>query len=570
MVRRAGGYGALRYNGRALCVLVMICVSLALAPTAVATASPFTWTGEAVRPSWSAAENWEGGAAPSGSGPFALEFPRLLGCTSTCYDSRNDISGLTVESLSIDDGDRFTLEGEAIALGAGGLTASPASGSSGPAGDIFKLPIVLDAAQTWSIYGRDNVAENGVLLGEGLTGSSSPLTLDIGGEPEVYLASDTEVGSLAIDGMDPSKAGVFNGAVNLLGFQLNSQDGNPVNLNHIFLFGSGTLGPLTTETAELEAGESSYPTGNIETPNARFDSTSEVAFQIADTGTTPGVDYSQPSSQGPIQLDDASLVVIVKPPSPGAACPPLTPRQQYTFVSTTWSLLGVFGNAPEGSEIPITFAEACGTREAQKLRIEYHENGAMQTVTGTVVPAADGLPLPVDEVKVFEDTAPHWVGEQAARSGAEEVAAANAARKAREEAEAKAQVASTMPDAVQVTEVSLAGTGITVQSDGMALVKLDCIGSASCAGKLTLSATSTAKAKQKGSHTITIGTDEFLLASGKTTITHVKLNAAGRKLLANAHQHPAARLEIQKLTPAPERTLITNVHLIQQKTGSKR
>lgn len=571
-MHKAGRYGVSwcdRRNerieaARALIVLTMIGVSSALAPTAVATASPFTWTGAAATPNWSATENWEGGTAPSGSGPFALEFPRLPGCTNTCYYSRNDVSGLPVGSLRIDDGDEYWIEGEAITLGAGGLSASPASGSSGPAGDIFKLPIVLDAGQTWSIDGRGNIAENGVLLGGGLTGSSSPLTVDIGGEPLVYLASNTEVGQLAIDGTDTSKAGVFNGAVNLLGTQLNSQDGSPVSLNHIFLFGSGTLGPLTTETAELKVGKSSSPTGIIAASSATFGSGSEVTFQIAGTSTAPGVDYSQLTSQGPIQLGGASLFVTVGPPSPGASCPSLTPGQQYTLVSTTWSLLGAFGNAREGGEIPIRFAEACGTREAQKLRVQYHESGTTQTVTATV-PETGGLPIPPNHYNTFEK--PNAEGGVHAEmiAAAERLAESTAReRKAKEEAEAR------MRAAAAVGEVLLTGTGITVQSNGVALVKLDCIGNGSCAGKLTLSAASTTKEKKKRSRTITIGTDGFLLASGKTTIAHVKLNAAGRKLLANAHRRLAARLEIQKLTPAPEHTLITNVHLTQQKTYGKR
>jgi hypothetical protein len=550
-----------------LIVLAMICVSLTLALPAFATASLFTWTGAAAAPSWSASENWEGGVAPSGSGPVALEFLRLPGCINTCYDSKNDVSALPVESLSIDDGDEYTLDGEAITLGAGGLSASPASGSSGPSGDIFKLPIALAAAQTWSIYGRGDAAENGVLLRGGLTGSSSQLTVDIGGEPEVYLASNTEVGPLAIDGMDTSKAGVFNGAVNLLGFQLNSQDGNPVSLNHIFLVGSGTLGPLTTETAELEAGDGSYPTGNIETPSARFDSTSEVAFQIASTGTAPGVDYSQLSSQGPIQLDDASLAVTVRPPSAGAPCPSLTPGQQYTFVSTTWSLLGVFGNAPEGGEIPIRFVEACGTREVQKLRIEYHESGPAQTVTATVQ-GISGLPAPAKHYNEYEKPNAEgaiWGPISAARAVAEVTARE---QKAREEAEARMRAALAIK--ASIGEVSLLGSNIVVQSGGVALVKLDCIGNENCAGKLTLSVTSAVKEKKKRSHATLIGTEEFLLASGKETTAHVKLNAAGRKLLPSARQRLSARLEIQKLTPAPGRTQITNVHLSQQKSYSKK
>jgi hypothetical protein len=561
-VQRTNGRGALS-RGQcsklietvgALWLFALVYVSLA--PTAIASVSTLTWTGASGTPSWSAIENWEGGTVPSGSTPVALGFPRLPGCVGTCYRSRNDVSGQLVESLIVDDGDEYTIEGEEIVLGAEGLVAFPQSGSSGPAGDIFKLPIALEGAQTWSVFGRGNFAENGILVDGGLTGSSSPLTLDVGGAPLVYLASNAEVGSVAIDGTEKGRAGVFNGAVDLRGVQLNSQDGNSVVLNHVFLFGSGTLGPLTTETAELGVGNGSFPTGGIEASSATFDGNSEVDFQIAGAGTRPGVDYSQLSAHGEIQLGGASLIVALGPPSSGESCPSLTPGQLYTLVSTKGSLAGVFGNAPEGSELPVTFAKACGTREVQDLRIEYHESGATQTVTATV----QEIPLPIPPKYYNAYERPNAEGATwGPISSARAVAEATAARKAKEEAEAKMRAAAAAK--IPTGEVSLAGAGITVQGDGVALVKLDCVGSVSCAGKLTLSATSTAKGKRQRSRTVTIGTDVFLAADGNTTIAHVKLNEAGRKLLASAHQRLAARLEIQKLTPAPEQKQIANVHL---------
>jgi hypothetical protein len=550
-----------------LIVLAMAGVSLAFASTAVASASSFMWTGGAATPNWSAAENWEGGTAPIDPPPVALEFPRLPACIATCYDTRNDMSGLPVESLSVDDGDKYKLEGEQIALGAGGLTAFPASGSSGSAGDVFGLPIALDAEQIWSISGSDDLAANGVFIDGGLTGPpSSPLTLKIGGEPVVYLASDADVGPVTIDGADPSKAGVFNGVVNLRGFQLNSQDNNSVSLNHIFFFGNGTLGPLRTEAAELGVGIDSYPSGSIEASSATFDSASEVHFWIAGAGAAPGEDNSQLSADGQIQLGGASLFVSLGPPSAGAPCPSLAPGRTYTLISTTGALSGSFGNALENSEIPIEFAEACGEHEAQNLRIEYHESGTTQTVTATVK-VAGGLPAPEKHYNEYEK--PNAEGAiYDLISSAQAVAEAKAReQKAREETEDRMRAATAAK--ALTDEVSLAGTSITVQSDGVALVKLDCVGNGSCAGKLTLSATSTTKEKKK-SHTITIGTDEFLLASGKMTTAHIKLDTAGRKLLADAHQHLAARLEIQKLTPAPVHMFITSIHLTRQKAYSMR
>jgi hypothetical protein len=116
--------------------------------------------------------------------------------------------------------------------------------------------------------------------------------------------------------------------------------------------------------------------------------------------------------------------------------------------------------------------------------------------------------------------------------------------------------------------VSLAGTSVTVQSNGMALVKLDCIGIASCHGKLTLTGKSTPK-KGKKAKPETIGTATFSIPAGKTVTIELKLNATGRSLLGTAHGHLSASLRILKSSPAPSQTHTESVHLVQQKPHGK-
>lgn len=117
-------------------MLVLCCLALVAAASGVAAAAPFTWSGQAPQGSadWSTAANWQGGLAPELPGPVALSFPRLeaAACegaspSDSCYHASNDLGGLAVESLSLDDGDEYKLEGEAIGLGVGGLTAAPAA-----------------------------------------------------------------------------------------------------------------------------------------------------------------------------------------------------------------------------------------------------------------------------------------------------------------------------------------------------------------------------------------------------------------------------------------------------------
>ncbi len=376
----------------ALTIAASLALVLMLAPTASATTSPFVWTGNASGRDWSLAANWEGESAPSDSAPATLEFPRIPNCpgSSTCYISENNLSGLTAESIKIDNGDEYALVGNEITLGGGGLTAAPASGSSGPAGDLIDLPVQLSASQTWSIAGRSGggLGENGALVAGKLTGSSATaLTFEISNEAALLLYNETETGPATIGGADPDEAGIFNGFVEYFG-ELNSSNGNPVSLNHIFLIGNGAFGALSTNHAELDVGSASEPAGGIFADSATLDSGSEVGFQITGEGDTAGEDYSLLESSGPIELGNATLFVKVLPPKQHAECPSLRRGQTYTFVSTTGQLSGSFANAPEGGrEIEVGFAKECD-KSPRPMRIEYHETGATETVTGTVEAAA--------------------------------------------------------------------------------------------------------------------------------------------------------------------------------------
>ena len=150
------------------CVFAATAVMFALAaPAAVASGESFTWTGLASKgPEWSLAENWEANAAPApGAEIETLTFPRLTTppCsneefelpTSPCY-SWNNLGGLSVESITIDDGDYHFIGGEEELSLSRGLTAAPAAGSKGTAAAIIDLPLRLTKSQTWSVSGRGN------------------------------------------------------------------------------------------------------------------------------------------------------------------------------------------------------------------------------------------------------------------------------------------------------------------------------------------------------------------------------------------------------------------------------
>jgi hypothetical protein len=166
-------------------------------------------------------------------------------------------------------------------------------------------------------------------------------------------------------------------------------------------------------------------------------------------------------------------------------------------------------------------------------------------------------------------------GTAAAKKHAEEGAAEEKAKReveATRTAQSPLPVASSEPvPAPAAGGVSLGGTSITVLGNGTALVKLECLGIASCRGKLTLTAMRMTKAKGKGKEktsTVTIGTVSFSIVGDETKAVEVKLSATGHALLGADHGHLSAQLAILELVPEPANTRTVGVRLVQQK-GTK-
>jgi len=97
-----------------------------------------TWTG-VVSNVWSVAGNWSGSVPAAGDD---LVFP-ASGMNQT---TSNDLTpGMAFNSITITGG-KYTLNGNGIALGAGGLTLTSAT-----AFQTMNLPITLSAPQTWNL-----------------------------------------------------------------------------------------------------------------------------------------------------------------------------------------------------------------------------------------------------------------------------------------------------------------------------------------------------------------------------------------------------------------------------------
>jgi hypothetical protein len=379
-------------GGRCTSLVVVAC-ALALPSSALAL-TDFTWTGSAPvdTPGWSSSSNWVGGAAPSGS-VGTLTFPLLTSAactasppTATCAATTNDITGLNVNALSIDDGaqgsSNYQLSGNAITLGAGGLTASTTASSRGNAS--VRLPIVLGASQTWSIDGNNNLSQMGVYAA--VTGpSANTLGITLSHQTALGLNNnDVEVGPVTITG---ASAGNPNGVVGISGGGLNATNGNPVSLTDAGIVGyNGRVGSLTSTRGQIQIGLSgSAPAGTLSVEGAlTLDGATTVTMAINHAGTTAGTDYSQLSVTGSTNLANARLSLLGGGGS--GSCPALTLGDVATLVSSPAGLTGTFAGIPDGTTVSL----GCSPTNSPKLRINY----TPQAVTATVVASSTSPPPP--------------------------------------------------------------------------------------------------------------------------------------------------------------------------------
>ncbi len=389
----------------ALLVLLATCAyTLLLAP--VASATDYTWSGEGLpsENTWSNGANWVGGVAPAPSSSIGtMTFPWLTNgdCavespTGACWSSVNDLSGLSINQLQLNNGfifgppdsflDYYRLSGDGITLGSGGLSASSPVNAR-PQAFYLELPITLGASQTWSLSGPAGATSpdiGGNVIAEALSGASADLTINLSDSSGLYLQGDNEVGNVTVNAGDAE-----SGSINFLGepghvYQLDATDGHTVTVSGVDLAETNTaLGSLVSIGASINVGWP-YATnpGMLSTASASFDATSDVGFEIAEPGTTAGTDYAQLTATGPINLGGATGELYET--LPDGECPALQVGFAYTLISTTDGLSGAFGNAPEGSVIHD------GVYCNNTYRINYHETGPTQTVTATVVSTSNG------------------------------------------------------------------------------------------------------------------------------------------------------------------------------------
>ncbi|MFL5823016.1 MAG: hypothetical protein ACJ764_06205, partial [Solirubrobacteraceae bacterium] len=258
---------------------------------------------------------------------------------------------MSTSGITIGDTSSYNFTGNAITLGAGGISAS-SSGTSLSA--TFGMPIALAADQTWSLIGGEDLSFSGNITG------SHTLSIGVSGGSIASL-SGVEVGTLTLSGTSS------NSVFELSGPSYNGTDGSPVSLEGRALAEANfTTGPLTLTSGTLDLGTSSPETVTVN--GALSTVSASKIVPVVDTSAS-----SLLSASGNVSLGgDLGFQ------GAGFTCLTLTPGQSYTLIQTTGGTLsGAFANAPEGAVLPVP----CAPNPDGYLRIHY----ASTAVTATVV-----------------------------------------------------------------------------------------------------------------------------------------------------------------------------------------
>jgi hypothetical protein len=370
-------------------------LAIAIVP-ASALAATDTWTGGtaagAGAGNWTNATNWTSGGTPAApASGDSLDFP-VLTCSAntTCTTSGNDEPiDFPITGISIDAGGGYTLSGNEIKLGSGGLKVT----ASAAGYVLLGFPIKLDStipAHTWSLSGDGPVNSDALRAsGSTITGPTSDLEVDMSN----YVTADfhtVDVGALTFSGATVSNSGTSanqNGGVFLsASSKLNVTSRHAVNANEVNLTSNGGEigGPFTSTGANLEVGGNSLTNTVTFDSAAALDSATNVQMWMI-PGSTAGMDYSQmigSAAGSNINLGGASLSLN----NADGSCSNLAPGTVATLVTTSGILTGTFGGISDGTIVNI----GCIGGTPQQARINYHRSVSPETVTATILGGTPG------------------------------------------------------------------------------------------------------------------------------------------------------------------------------------
>jgi hypothetical protein len=398
-------------------LLICLC-ACGLALPVTASAVSFTWSGGGGfgAKAWSNSANWIGGIAPSNSSAIeSLSFPRISGGSV----STNDLSGLSVNQLAVDDSQGYALTGNGLTLGSGGLNVSASELPPGIEALLLGLPLTLSASQTWNVSAPNptplNIGIPDIFLSGGLSGETSDLSINLNSLTWLWLGAnpfvttppklDDELGNVTINGTVAVSGAESQHSIVELPARFNASDGHSLTLREVQaesgVEGSAT-GPITAIKSRL--GLSGSAIGAITATESGLDINGRVAslsldthsglsFTLDSAGSTPGTDYDQLTSGGPVDLGGSELG-LGSVQNAENKCPSAPIGQVYTLISTTGSLSGSFTNAPEGATLSAECLDTSGATFTTRLyyyRINYSTSGSPETVTATAIePPASG------------------------------------------------------------------------------------------------------------------------------------------------------------------------------------
>ncbi len=388
---------AARRRPRSAVIAMLTGVLGCLVAASSAAAADHVWSGAAPTTGWSAPGNW-GDGAPSGA-VGVLAFPRLAGeCAagppaSACYRSSNDRDGLSADAIFVDDGAGYDIGGNPITLGAGGLTAASAVADPGNRPSVLSLPIVLGAAQTWSMTGA-TPDEQLLVTGIVSDGGAHPLAITLANGGGLTL-EQVEVGPVTISG----GAGEGDGFVELgrlddesgstLAGRLNVAGKHPTRVTNGagLLAIRGSVGPLRTSGGLIQVGQVDRAGTLAVNGDVTLDAQSQLLAYLNEPGTTPGASYSRLTADGDVDLAQASLQLTAGELPGGTACAQPGVGDELTIVSASGRLTGTFANAADGATLTLPCTGSGGDRPT--ARITYTASAVTATI---LTPGTPGAP----------------------------------------------------------------------------------------------------------------------------------------------------------------------------------
>ncbi len=349
---------------------------------------------------WSQSGNWTT-SAPTGSVGTLTFGPLTPSCLTSpyngshaCYDSYNDVVGISATALSLDDAYPYYISASpstnALTLGSGGLTATTTNANPSGGTPSFAAPITLGATQTWTIDGGPAQAAGNSPAGLAWRGPiDGPTTDDLTIDLERYTSLsmfgpvDSELGPVSFVNEDASQV-----SLELYKYDINSTNGEPVGISGIDVASlyNNSVGPLTLAGGRLELyGFTSPTTPALLSVNgdATLESGVSLTTDIVTTAGSPtaGTDYAQLNATGTVDLASASLS-IHDSAATGQPCSALPMGAVYTLVSAG-AISGTFSNAPAGTVLP-----AGCTSTTAAFQINYTAGAVTATVVGPDAPTA--------------------------------------------------------------------------------------------------------------------------------------------------------------------------------------